>query len=447
VKYAPGCKLADGLPIFETVPASVLFLDKDLKIKGLQAEYFSNLDLTGNPVHKRVDKNVDFVWRAKAPFPDMKYDIYSVRWTGYISVPKSGSYALGGEAFSGMKLFLDDKLVVERMDDHHPKKIYEYVILEANKAYKIKLEYKQNNTDHAIMKFLWESPKDNLEKEAIELAKNSDVVVFCMGLSPLLEGEEMKVKVEGFSGGDRLDVKLPATQTKLMKKIKELGKPMVLVMLNGSAVGINWENDNIPAIIEAWYPGQAGGTAIADVLFGDYNPSGRLPLTFYKDINDIPAFSDYSMKGKTYRYFQGTPLYDFGFGLSYTSFKYSNLSIPDTNATDKDIQISVDVTNTGKMGGDEVTQVYFTNSKGDALNTIRTLAGFERTFIKVGETKKLVFIIKPKQLAQVHSDGKLEINQGDITFSIGGMQPNEARKEHQKVLVKKVKLTGQTIKM
>jgi beta-glucosidase len=445
VKYAPGCKIAEGLPIFETVPASVLFADEKLKTKGLQAEYYSNLDFAGNPVHKRVDKNVDFVWKAKAPFPDMKYDIYSVRWNGYISVPKSGSYALGGEAFSGMKLFLDDKLVVERMDDHHPKKIYEYINLEANKAYKIKLEYKQNNTDHAIMKFLWEPPKDNLEQEAIELAKNSDVVIFCMGLSPLLEGEEMKVKVDGFSGGDRLDVKLPATQTNLMKKIKELGKPMVLVMLNGSAVGINWENDNIPAILEAWYPGQAGGTAIADVLFGDYNPSGRLPLTFYKDINDIPAFSDYSMKGKTYKYFQGKPLYDFGYGLSYTTFKYANLKI-DNAKTSENVTVSVDVTNTGKTDGDEVTQLYFTNKKGDALNTIRTLAGFERTFIKKGETKTIQFKVTPKQLAQVNAENKLEVTPGDFIFSVGSMQPSTERIKDGKVIEKEIKLTGNAVK-
>lgn len=147
----------------------------------------------------------------------------------------------------------------------------------------------------------------------------------------MLEGEEMKVKVDGFSGGDRLDIKLPSSQTNLMKKLKELGKLMVLVMLNGSAVAINWENENIPAILEAWYPGQTGGTVIADILFGDYNPSGRCPLTFNKDINDIPAFNDYRIKSKTYRYFQGKPFYDFGFGLIYTTFEYSNLVIPQVN--------------------------------------------------------------------------------------------------------------------
>jgi beta-glucosidase len=442
VSYAPGCRLAEALPILEAVPPGVLFADKNLKVKGLNAEYFATTDLSGKVWHKQIDKTVDFVWLDKAPFKDLNLNTFSTRWTGYISVPKSGKYALGGEAYLGMKLYVDDKLLVERENEHEPKKIYEYLQLEANKAYKIKIEYKQNNTEHAMMRFLWEAPKDNLEAEAIEIAKKSDVVILCMGLSPLLEGEEMKVKVDGFSGGDRDDVKLPLSQTSLMKKLKELGKPMVLVMLNGSAIGINWENENLPAILEAWYPGQAGGTAIADVLFGDYNPAGRLPLTFYKDIKDIPAFGDYSMKGKTYRYFQGTPLYEFGYGLSYATFKYANLSIPEKNATDKEIVISVAVTNTSKMDGDEVTQVYFTNKKGDELNTVRTLAGFERTFLKAGETKTITFKITPKQLAQVNVEGKRVVTEGEIEFSVGGMQPNKSREKEEIVIVKKVKLTG-----
>ena len=442
VKYAIGCKLADGLPIFEAVPTAFLFADSSLKNKGLNAEYFSNTELKGKPAHKQVDKKIDFVWGTKAPFPEMSYDKYSVRWTGYLSVPKSGTYALGGESYSGMKLYLDDKLLVESENIYEPKKVYEYLQLVANKKYKIKLEYKQDNSEHAVMRFLWESPQSNLELEAIALAKKADVIILFMGLSPLLEGEEMKVKVDGFSGGDRLDIKLPASQTNLMKKIKALGKPMVLVMLNGSALAINWENENIPAILEAWYPGQAGGTAIADVLFGDYNPSGRLPLTFYKDITDIPAFDDYNMKGKTYRYFQGPPLYEFGFGLSYTTFNYSNLIMPERNTTNKEIQITVDVTNTGKADGDEVTQVYMTNTKKDEQNTIRTLVGFERTFLKAGETKRVSFIIKPEQLAQINANNTLEVNEGEILFAIGGMQPNEPRIKEEKVIVKKVTLVG-----
>jgi beta-glucosidase len=442
VTFAQGCKLADGLPTYEAVPNAVLFTDSKLKNNGLKAEYFSNTTLNGKPAHTQVDQNVDFLWGTKAPFSDLSYDKYSVRWTGYLSVTKSGNYALGGESYNGMKLYIDDKLIVESDNIYEPKKVYEYMHLEANKVYKIKLEFKQDGSEHAVMRFLWEVPNENLDKEAMDLAKESDVVVFCMGLSPLLEGEEMKVKVDGFAGGDRIDIKLPASQTNLMKKISTLGKPMVLVLLNGSALAINWENENIPAILEAWYPGQAGGTAIADVLFGDYNPSGRLPLTFYKDIKDIPPFEDYNMKGKTYRYFQGKPLYEFGFGLSYSTFKYNNLVLENEVATDKDIQISVAVTNTGKVEGDEVTEVYMTNSKGDFQNTIRTLVGFERTFLKAGETKNINFTIKSKQLAQINADLKMEVNPGEYVFSIGGAQPNEERIKSENVVIKKIQLVS-----
>lgn len=445
VTFAQGCSLAKGLPILKPVPTAVLFTDESLETNGLNAEYFANLDLSGTALHQQIDKKIDFTWITTSPFTDMLYDKFTVRWTGYLSVQESGQYALGGEAFSGMKLYLDDKLITERNDEHEPKKIYEFVNLEAKKIYKIKIEYLQNNTEHAIMRLLWDTPTNNLEAEAIALAKESEVIILCMGLSPMLEGEEMKVKVDGFSGGDRLDIKLPDSQTNLMKKLKELGKPMVLVMLNGSAVAINWENDNIPAILEAWYPGQAGGTAIADVLFGDYNPSGRLPLTFYKNINDIPAFNDYSMKGKTYRYFQGKPLYDFGFGLSYTTFEYSNLVIPKENPTTAAIKFTVEVKNAGKLDGDEVVQVYFTNPKGDQLNTVRTLINFQRVFIKAGKTKKLTFSIQPKQLAQLNKDNSFELAAGAISLSVGGMQASEERIKDKKVILKTIKVVGKTV--
>ena len=443
VNYAVGCKTAEGLPIFEVVPSSVLFTDESLKENGLNAEYFSNLECEGTPLHTQIDNNVDFVWKTTSPFEDIDYDQFSARWSGYISVPKTGEYALGGEAFSGMKLYLNDTLLFQREDVHHPKKKYEYVTLEAGKPYKIKLEYKQNNTEHAIMQFLWEAPNTSLENEAIELAKNSDVIILCMGLSPLLEGEEMKVKVDGFSGGDRLDIKLPSTQTDLMKKLKKLGKPMVLVLLNGSAVAINWENENIPAIIGAWYPGQAGGTAIADVIFGDYNPGGRLPLTFYKDINDIPAFSDYDMKGKTYRYFKGDPLYEFGFGLSFTTFNYSKFNVPSSIETNQELTVSVDVTNTGTFDGDEVVELYSTRLIDDGLNPTRNLLGFKRIFLKVGETKTVDFKVTPKQLAIVDSNYNQVVVDEDLLISVGGAQPNENLEKEGKVITKKVQLTGE----
>lgn len=442
VSYAVGCKLAEGLPVFEPIPQSVLFTNNSLKVEGLNAEYFNNIAFEGTPIHTRVDNQVDFTWRTTPPFEDMSYDAYSVRWSGVLSVTKTGNYALGGEAFSSMKLFLDDKLLMQRHDVHHPKKIYEYVKLEAGKKYKLRFECVQDNTDHSIMRLLWESPKDNLEEEAIAVAKDADAVILCMGISPLLEGEEMKVKVDGFSGGDKANTKLPKTQAQLIKKIQELGKPTVLVLLNGSALSINWENENVPAILEAWYPGQAGGTAIADVIFGDYNPAGRLPVTFYKDINDIPAFSNYDMKGKTYRYFKGEPLYEFGYGLSYTTFKYSNLKVPENIEAGKDFTIEVDVENTGALGGEEVIQLYIQNPNVDEYNPHKTLAAFERVSFAFGEKKKMMIKVSKEQLSIVDSKGRKVVQPGEYLISLGGTQPSDNGIKQSSVVVKKITITG-----
>lgn len=447
VSYAIGCKLAEGLPVFEATPSSVLFTDNSLKTNGLNAEYFDNIAFEGTPKHTRVDKTVDFTWRTTPPFEDMSYDTYSVRWTGTLSVDKTGSYALGGEAFSSMKLFLDDKLLISRDDVHHPKKIYEYVTLEANKKYNISFECVQNNTEHSIMRLLWESPKDNLQEEALAIANDADAVILCMGISPLLEGEEMKVKVDGFSGGDRVNTKLPKTQADLIKKIQALGKPTILVLLNGSALSINWENENVPAILEAWYPGQAGGTAIADVIFGDYNPAGRLPVTFYKDINDIPEFSDYDMRGKTYRYFKGDPLYEFGYGLSYTSFKYSNLKMPETIESGKDFTVEVDVENSGDLKGEEVIQLYIQNPNADEFNPHKSLASFERVSFNSGEKTTLKFKIKNDQLAVINNEGKKIIKPGSYIISVGGAQPSEARIQNKAVLSKTLNVSGNVFEL
>ena len=447
VSYAVGCKLAEGLPVFETIPESVLFTDSSLQVGGLKGEYFDNISFEGDPKHTRIDKIVDFTWRTTPPYEDMDPDSYSVRWTGILSVDKTGKYALGGEAFSSMQLYLDNTLLMERHDVHHPKKIYEYVTLEAGKQYDLRFECVQNNTEHSIMRLLWEYPEENLEKEALEIAEDADAVILCMGISPLLEGEEMKVKVDGFSGGDRVHTKLPKTQSNLIKKIQALGKPTVLVLLNGSALSINWENDNIPAIIEAWYPGQAGGTAIADVIFGDYNPSGRLPVTFYKDINDIPPFSDYDMKGKTYRYFEGEPLYEFGYGLSYATFVYDKMQIPENMVAGEDLNVKIEVENTSDIRGEEVIQVYIQNPSADEYNPHKTLAAFGRERFAPGEKKTLTFKINKEQFSSVDPSGEKVIVPGTYEISIGGAQPSKGRVKNKSVVLKKINVSGATIKI
>ena len=424
VAFAQGCTLAEKLPYFTVIPADYFYTDKTLQTKGLNAEYFDNNKLEGIAKHTRVDDNIDFVWWNKAPFDDLNPEEFSICWRGVLVPPVTGEYAIGGEAFTGYKLSVDGKVVTQGRDQHHARKRYEYVQFEAGKPYEIEVEYVQDKTEYAHVKILWDVPNPNLKQEAIDLARNSDLVILCMGLSPLLEGEEMKVNVEGFAGGDRLDIKLPAVQTELMKEIQKLGKPTVLVLLNGSALAFNWEAENISAILEAWYPGQSGGTAIADVIFGDYNPAGRLPVTFYKDVNQIPAFDNYDMQGKTYRYFEGKPLYEFGYGLSYTTFQYKLRTVPESVKNGEDISVSVDVTNTGNMDGDEVVQLYVSLPDSKLQKPIRALQGFKRVHLKKGETQTVKFTLKPHQIAARNKENIPVVETGKVQVSIGGKQPD-----------------------
>lgn len=443
VKYAPGCRLADELPLLTAIEPEYFYTDKTLKTKGLTGSYYSKADFKGEVVHTRIDKNIDFVWWTKAPFDDMNPASFSIRWEGVLVPPVSGKYAIGGEAFNGFDIYLNgEKLVKGRKSDHDPRREYEFIELEAGKKYDLRFDYLQNNTEYAIARLVWDKPNNQMLKEAVEAAKSSDIVILCMGLSPSLEGEEMKVKVAGFDHGDRLDIQLPAVQTNLMKEIMKLGKPTVLVLLNGSAIAFNWEAENIPAILESWYPGQAGGTAIADIIFGDYNPSGRLPLTFYKSIDQIPAFDVYDMKGKTYRYFNQKPLYEFGFGLSYSNFEYSKVAVPAEIKAGENIKVSVNVKNTSKMSGEEVVQLYVSLPKSKLQKPIRSLQGFKRVYLKAGETKTVEFELKPAQFAARDNNNVQVVEPGIVEISVGGKQPDENAILGKKVVKFGVKIVG-----
>jgi beta-glucosidase len=241
---------------------------------------------------------------------------------------------------------------------------------------------------------------DVLEAEAERVARKADAVVLVLGLNNHLEGEEMRVAVDGFRGGDRTRLDLPASQERLLERIVATGKPVTLVLLNGSALSINWAAEHVPAIVEAWYPGQAGGAALADVLFGDYNPAGRLPVTFYRSVDDLPAFDDYAMTGRTYRYFDGPPLFPFGFGLSYTSFAYDSLrTSADTIAAGGSVTVSVNVTNSGRLAGDEVIQLYVQHVGSAVPRARQDLRGFKRITLKAGETGRVEFALPASALA------------------------------------------------
>ena len=441
VQFAPGTRLAQEFPYMDVIQPAYLFTTRDLKTQGLKAELYDNKDLEGSPVHTRVDSHVDFTWWTTAPAIGLDYDNFSIRWSGYLVPPVSGKYTIGCEGYRAFKIYLEGQLLGEWDAVHHPHLEYESVHLEAGKPYSLVVEYRQWEVEYPTIKLLWDIPGRDLKKEAIRLAKESDVIVLCMGLSPYLEGEEMKVKVDGFAGGDRVHIGLPDVQTELMKEIVKLKKPTVLVLLNGSALAINWEADNIPAILEAWYPGQAGGSAIADVLFGDYNPSGRLPITFYKSTDQLPSFKDYSMKGRTYKYFRGTPLYEFGYGLSYTTFAYSNLQIPNEVNGEEGIDISVDVTNTGKFDGEEVVQVYVSHPD-QAEAPIHALQGFKRIFLKAGETQRVSFNITPIQLSIYHPDYKMYLPMGPVSIAVGGRQPGAMAIKERAVFVSQLNVSS-----
>ena len=443
VLYARGCDLAEGMPSFETVPASALFTsDAANRQPGLKAEYFNTSNFNGHaylgqafvspamrkaalvqdnpqPLFTRVDPQIDFDWRDGAPRHDMNDDNFGVRWTGYLSAPVSGQYTLGATGLNSYELFFDGKRIAGRDNVHERGYSYDTVTLEKGKLYPIRLDFHEVHGD-ADIRLVWEAPHADYAAEAMDIARQADAVVLFLGLSPRLEGEEMKVQVAGFSGGDRVSLDIPAVQEDFLKQIVALGKPVVLVLLNGSAVAINWARANVPGIVELWYPGQAGGTALADVLFGDYNPAGRLPVTFYKSTDQLPPFDDYNMKGRTYRYFTGEPLYPFGYGLSYTQFSYSDLKVPTRTRAGAAAAVSVAVKNTGKRAGEEVVQLYVKHVKTTVPVPVRALAGFQRIALAAGETKTVSFTLTPRELSLIGNDNKRKVEPGAIQIFVGG---------------------------
>ncbi len=444
VIHALGCEWAEGLPVLEVIPSTALFVSAEAgSERGLTGEYFDNRELRGKPVFTRTDRLVEINWFDGSPDARLPDDDFGVRWTGFLAPPVSGSYLVGGEGFNGFRIYLNSEVLVQFDGTHHSAKTYQEVPLEAGKRYPLKVEFFERTND-ASMKLLWRVPGRDLEKEALEAAVQADAVVMVMGLSPRLEGEEMRVPVDGFGGGDRATLDLPRLQEDLLKKVQALGKPVVLVLLNGSALAINWASQHIPALLEAWYPGQAAGTAIADVLFGDYSPAGRLPVTFYRTADDLPPFSDYAMEGKTYRYFRKEPLYPFGFGLSYARFAYDHLRVPRSIMAGEEIEVSVEVENTGKIGGEEVVQLYIRDIDASVPVPIRSLQGFERIFLKRGEKKVVCFRLTPRQMSLIDEEGRRVVEPGVFEIAVGGGQPGVEAPgaDEVQVLVGRVEVTG-----
>jgi len=393
VIYAKGVKLLEGAGEFKVIDANYLSPDKSCRQHGLLGEYFDNAELRGEPIFKKVDKKMDSYWDLVSPREGIPSDSFSVRWTGFLEVKELGEYELGIVTDDKGRLYFDGKLLV---DNWEPFEInifkYRKVFLKEGKNYPIRMEYADLG-DYAGIRLKWRKipaheEEVKLTAEAVKVAEKSDVVIFVGGISSQLEGEEMPINIDGFKGGDRTNLKLPGNQRQLLKKLYQTGKPIVLVLTGGSALAVNWAEENIPAILMAWYPGQRGGDAIADILFGDYNPAGRLPVTFYYSVDDLPPFEDYSMKGRTYRYYDGKVLYPFGFGLSFTNFEYQKLKVPNDEIKSEDkIKIYVTVENTGSYDGEEVVQLYVKGPQAGKMQPLKELKAFKRVVIQKGKTK------------------------------------------------------------
>jgi beta-glucosidase len=420
VYSAEGCEIAPGVRELTVIPSSFLRPDRaDAGEMGLRGAYFKTAGFEGEPEFTRLDPVVNMTWKAASPFGGYPTDDFAVRWRGWLVPPVSGTYTLGVTGVSGYAMFLDgEEIFPFRSSQHHIFTRTKDVHLEAGRLYALQLDFVNTGRDPQIQ-LLWSLPGGDPVAEALEVARKAEAVVCVMGLSPTLEGEEMPVNVEGFAGGDRTEIRLPRPQEELIQKIHALGKPVVLVLLSGSALAVNWANEKIPAILEAWYPGEEGGTAIADVLFGDYNPAGRLPVTFYKSVNQLPPFEEYAMAGRTYRYLHEEPLYPFGHGLSYTRFDYAHLQVqPPQIKRDGRATISLDVRNAGDREGDEVVQLYVRYGDSKVARPVKDLKGFQRIALKPGESRSVEFTLRADQLAYFDK-GKYVVEPGAVHVMVG----------------------------
>jgi len=448
VIYEQGTGLTDNISYMPMDISNFLEIDGE---KGVfKAEYFNNNAFWGEPAKVEYVKDVTFLGDKQHQICDFIgfNNTPSVRWTTVLTVPKKNNDTCGEDiCFEmtgidvGFRLYIDDVKVIDFGGREIRTDRYAFQA-EAGKSYKIRYEFAQFWKNSGVSLTAVKQKRAN-PQETVKKVASADVIVFIGGISSAFEGEESGVLVSGFSKGDRTTINLPDNQTELLKQLSATGKPIVFVILTGSAIAIKWEKENIPAIINAWYGGPEGGTAIADVLFGDYNPAGRLPVTFYESDKDLPDFEDYSMKERTYRYFTGKPLFEFGYGLSYTQFEYSGLTAAATANTNENITVKATVKNTGGKAGEEVVQLYI--SRPDIKDApLCSLQGFKRIFLNAGESKQVEFTLTPKQLALFDDVlEKLCVFPGTMTVSVGGRQPSEEAIQNKSAQKTTVELVGE----
>ncbi len=451
ILYAQGSTLAERFAV--PVPRTAFGLNK-----GLKTEFFATPDWTGRPVATETEPLVQADWENAEPNPEVDTHNYSVRWTGSISAPAPGHYVFSiepGDAFpytpdETYRFILDGKTLSEgnlragrdlsqmghfkSAPGASPTAPPEQLNVKVpqipvdftdTREHEFRLEYSHSaDRSGGGITLKWEAPAQAQLDEAVARAKEASVVVAFVGLSPQLEGEEMPIKLPGFSGGDRTSLDLPEPQENLLKALAATGKPLIVVLQSGSAVALNWSNEHAAAVLEAWYPGVEGGDAIARTLAGLNNPAGRLPVTFYKSLDGLPAFTDYSLKGRTYRYFQGEPLWGFGYGLSYSKFTYGPVRLSaSTLKAGEPITATVTVTNRGSVTGDEVVEAYLkTPQEG---GPIHSLVAFDRVTIGPGTSKEVSLKIDPRSLSSVDDQGNRAILAGKYTLTLAGAQPEE----------------------
>jgi len=409
------------------VPAALLTTDGKPGVKASYAkvvrEAIEDRNSWQAPLAMRIEQGIDSS-TSPPPIEAAAVRPLAIRWEATLTPQESGLYNLGMEAEGFFRVSLDDNEVVMTWDTDCIETKLGKVHLEKGKPYHLLVEYERTKDAGAAARLVWSKIDLRPSPKAVAAAKDADVVVAVVGLTCDLEGEEMRVDEEGFKGGDRTSLDLPKPEQELLEAVSATGKPMVVVLVNGSALGVNWAKKHANAILEAWYPGEEGGSAVAETLSGRNNPAGRLPVTFYKDITQLPPFEDYSMNGRTYRYFKGTPLYPFGYGLSYSTFSYSGVTVPISAVpAGGPLAVEATVTNTSQRPGDEVAQLYlmFPDVPGAPL---RALRGFQRVHLDAGESHRLRFELTPRDMSIVTEAGEPFIAEGAYKISVGGGQPD-----------------------
>ena len=422
IAFVPGTQFlrTDG----ELVPESALSNAEGQP--GLTARFSSGVGqgqrtlLATRPVSTVDLKAEDIPQEAAGTYP------LSVEYDGFLTANETGDYSIGVRGIGNFAMVLIDgkPMAMHYLNSEQSQTKVAHVHLEQGKMAAVRVQYRLTKAGPVQAQLIWARYDPKPSPAAIEAAKNADVVIAVMGITSELEGEEMPVSEEGFQGGDRTSIDLPKPEEELLEAVAATGKPVVLVLANGSALAVNWAKGHVNAILDSWYAGEEGGAAIAENLSGKNNPAGRLPVTFYTGVDQLPRFENYAMKGRTYRYFEGKPLYPFGYGLSYTTFSYNGLALPKgAIKAGSPLAAEVTVTNTGKLDGDEVAQLYlsFPSVPGAPL---RALRGFKRVHLKSGESRKLRFELKERDLSMVSEAGEPIIAQGKYSVFVGGGQPN-----------------------